>query len=87
MAIRATADSVAVDLIDAGPGIPAPLRGRVLERFYRADTSKLQHNDGSGLGLAIVQRIADLHRARLSLGDSPQPPGLCVSLVFPRSPG
>lgn len=87
VAIKAAADSIAVDLIDAGPGIPAPLRERVLERFFRADTSKLRHNDGSGLGLAIVRRIADLHRARLSLGDAPQPPGLRVSLVFPRSPG
>ncbi|MGK2913860.1 MAG: ATP-binding protein [Porticoccaceae bacterium] len=86
VAIKASADAILVDIIDAGPGIPVELRSRVLERFYRADTSKLHYNDGSGLGLAIVHRIADLHGARLSLDDSPMPPGLCVNLRFPVPP-
>lgn len=83
VAIKAAAGAVAIDIIDAGPGIAAPLRQRVLERFYRADTSKLHYNDGSGLGLAIVRRIADLHGTQLSLDDSPMPPGLRVNLRFP----
>jgi len=83
VAIKATATGVTIDIIDAGPGIAAALRQRVLERFYRTDASKLHYNDGSGLGLALARRIANLHGAQLSLEDSPMPPGLRVNLRFP----
>ena len=43
---------------DSGPGIPAPERVRVFERFYRV---KGTPGDGVGLGLAIVREIAQRH--------------------------
>src|SRR5262249_52421781 len=52
-------------VIDNGPGIPAELRSRVFERFYRVIGNTAQ---GSGLGLAIVQQIVKLHRGQVSLG-------------------
>jgi signal transduction histidine kinase len=39
---------------DRGPGIPAPERGRVFERFFRGEGRG--DVEGSGLGLAIVER-------------------------------
>jgi len=48
---------------DNGPGIPAELRARVFERFFRVLGHK---TTGSGLGLAIVQQIAELHRWALN---------------------
>jgi signal transduction histidine kinase len=71
---------IALQIEDSGPGIPEHLRERVFDRFYRVaghDTV------GSGLGLAIVKRIADLHRARIILGESPTLKGLKLTLIFP----
>ncbi|GLQ94974.1 sensor histidine kinase [Dyella acidisoli] len=64
---------------DAGPGIPAQERTRVLKRFVRLDASRSTR--GSGLGLALVAAVADLHDIVLTLGDAG--PGLRVQLDFP----
>lgn len=76
----AVEDSVAVLAVaDDGPGVPAPERARVLERFVRLDASRSV--PGTGLGLSLVDAIAQLHGARLMLEDNA--PGLRVSLRFP----
>ncbi len=51
---------------DCGPGVDADDLPRLVERFYRGQQASGQ---GSGLGLAIVQRIADLHGARLEISN------------------
>ncbi len=66
---------------DDGPGIPAELRNRVFERFYRVLGNK---TTGSGLGLAIVQQIAKLHNATLRLGTPRTGKGLEVIVSFPK---
>jgi two-component system sensor histidine kinase QseC len=72
--------SVFLKVIDNGPGIPAELRARVFERFFRILGSK---STGSGLGLAIVQQIAHLHHAQLRLGTPDAGKGLEVEVCFP----
>ncbi|WP_297505568.1 sensor histidine kinase [Ferrovum sp.] len=74
---------VQLDITDNGPGIPAEEMQRVTERFYRLPGSGQQ---GSGLGLSIVQRIAEHHRARLSLAAASPQGGLRVTVVFPAIP-
>ena len=69
---------VVIQISDSGPGIPAELRARVTERFYRVTGSGQQ---GSGLGLSIVDTIADLHNAHWQLVDS-ELGGLCVRFEF-----
>ena len=64
---------------DSGPGIPPAERATVLRRFHRLHHDKAS---GSGLGLAIVTRIAELHDARLELGDSPLG-GLAIAVTWP----
>ena len=49
---------------DNGPGVPAEELPRLVERFYRGRDVTAE---GSGLGLAIVNRIAELHGARLEI--------------------
>ena len=66
---------------DSGPGIAPAERERVFDRFWRRDSGQA---DGSGLGLAIVRAVAERHRARVVLGDSPLG-GLRVRLDFPRA--
>jgi len=50
---------------DAGPGIPAELRRRVLDPFFTTRA------DGCGLGLALTNTIADLHGGRLEIQPTP----------------
>ena len=54
-------------------------RAKVGQRFYRIlGTEEI----GSGLGLSIVRRIAEIHRAAVSLGDGPGGKGLRVTVTF-----
>lgn len=77
-------DGTAVlSVADAGPGIPAADREKVLERFYRADTSR--SNPGSGLGLSLVRAVARLHDAQLTIDDNR--PGVIATLIFALSRG
>lgn len=78
--VRALPDAVELTVEDSGPGIAAPDRERVLDRFYRQLGTGV---DGSGLGLSIVQRVAEIHRASLELDRSPALGGLRVRLRFP----
>ncbi len=66
---------------DAGPGIPPEEREKVFERFYRLYSD----NDGCGIGLSIVRNVAEVHRAKIELGQSDLG-GLRVSVAFPPSP-
>jgi signal transduction histidine kinase len=54
-------NNVCIEVADEGPGIPAGERGRVFERFYRADAARSSSNGGAGLGLAIARWIVELH--------------------------
>ncbi|MBM4180662.1 MAG: sensor histidine kinase N-terminal domain-containing protein [Betaproteobacteria bacterium] len=65
---------------DDGPGIPEGERDAALLRFHRLAGQEVE---GSGLGLSIVARIAELHAARLTLGDGPAGKGLTVQVLFP----
>jgi signal transduction histidine kinase len=61
-------DQVTLTLDDNGPGIAAAERERVFDRFWRREGTA---SEGSGLGLAIVKSVAERHRARVSLDQSP----------------
>jgi signal transduction histidine kinase len=58
-----------VDVTDTGPGIPAPERGTVLQRFYRSASSS-RAVTGLGLGLSIVAAIVKLHGFKLEIADA-----------------
>ncbi len=52
------AETVLLRFRDDGPGIPADLRERIFDRFFRIDTDQ---SLGCGLGLAIVSDVAQSH--------------------------
>lgn len=67
---------VLLKVADSGPGIPAPDRERVVERFVRLEASRTR--PGSGLGLSLVAAVARLHGGELSFADNA--PGLAATL-------
>jgi two-component system sensor histidine kinase QseC len=75
-----TDSGVELRVSDSGPGVPAEEREAVFQRFHRGAAG--QDQVGSGLGLSIVQRIAELHGARIALNDAEGGCGLDVSVTF-----
>jgi signal transduction histidine kinase/ActR/RegA family two-component response regulator len=53
--------TVAIDVVDTGPGIATEHRERIFEEFYQVPQSGGErHGHGMGLGLAIVRRFSAL---------------------------
>ncbi|GAA1167157.1 ATP-binding protein [Ornithinimicrobium humiphilum] len=67
-------------LADKGIGIPEGQRGRIFDRFGRADN--IGTAEGSGLGLPIVKAIADSHAGAVLL-DSEEGEGSTFALWIP----
>ncbi|HEX5539034.1 MAG TPA: ATP-binding protein, partial [Methylophilaceae bacterium] len=78
---KITAGAMIVSVLDNGPGIPASQMARLLRPFERLDTAR-GNEGGSGLGLAIADRIAKLHKGKLTLLNRPQG-GLEARLSLP----
>ncbi|MES2246725.1 MAG: ATP-binding protein [Pseudomonadota bacterium] len=55
---------------DRGPGVPAALRERIFEPFYRLPGAS-ERNGGVGLGLALVKSIAERHGGSVRCEDRP----------------
>jgi signal transduction histidine kinase len=51
----ANGGALVVEVSDTGIGMPQDVRGRIFERFYRADASRTATGVHAGLGLAIVK--------------------------------
>ena len=81
--IESDPQQIIIRVVDNGPGIPADLRSRVFERFFRVLGTKAQ---GSGLGLAIVQQIVKLHQGIVVLGAPFSGVGLEVTVNLPKTP-
>jgi len=60
-----------LDVIDHGDGIPAQIKDKIFQRFWRADSSRTRDTGGSGLGLAIVAAIVSSHKGRVEVLDTP----------------
>lgn len=54
---------------DTGPGLPAGLKDRAFEPFWRAEESRARSSGGSGLGLSIIRAIAEAHGGGASVAD------------------
>ena len=73
-----------VRICDNGPGIPAPLRQKVFERFFRVDDSLTASQPGSGLGLTIARRLMRDQEGDVLL--EPSENGACFAIRLPVPP-
>ena len=72
--------TVAVDVVDTGPGVPATQRARIFEAFVSQDV------DGTGLGLPIARELAVALGGGIEL-ESEAGTGSRFRLLLPLSPG
>lgn len=61
------ADSIYVEIIDNGPGIPENILDKIFQPFF---TTKLP-GEGSGLGLDIVKKIVEKHEGKIEVETRP----------------
>ncbi len=74
--------AVALQVIDAGPGLPPDQAAHVFERFWRADKARSRAKGGSGLGMAIVAQIVDVHGGTIDFQSSVAD-GTTVTVTLP----
>jgi two-component system, OmpR family, sensor kinase len=77
---RPASREVAVEVIDAGPGMTGEDAAHAFDRFWRATASRSR--PGSGLGLSIVAGIVSAHGGHTSIDTSPEG-GTTVRVVLP----
>lgn len=70
-AISATSTAIEITIDDEGPGIPETELRRVLEPFYRVETSRSRETGGVGLGLAIALSAVQAQGGELVLANRP----------------
>ena len=63
------AGSVALDVLDRGPGIPHAERARIFDAFYRIGNETTRTTRGTGLGLHLVALQAQAMGARVAVLD------------------
>lgn len=80
--IEGGAESVRVTVDDDGPGVPAELRDRIFEPFFRGPAAR-GRRIGYGLGLALARTAASEQGGRILVGSSPSG-GARFELLLPR---
>jgi heavy metal sensor kinase len=73
-----------IQVRDTGPGIPAPHRDRIFDRFYRVDASRSREEGGVGLGLAIARWAVEANGGHIELA-SGGTDGSVFRIILPAS--
>ncbi len=81
---RKDGESLVLEVVDQGRGMPPEVMARVFERF-ESHTLGTRHR-GVGLGLSIVRSFVELHGGRIDIASSPGA-GTRVTCTFPVDDG
>jgi signal transduction histidine kinase len=80
--IRAGADTVLVEVVDQGIGIPAGDVDHIFERFFQVNNTPTRRFGGTGMGLALVKRVVEAHGASVDV-ETTVGAGTRISLRWP----
>ena len=75
-------DSIIIDIVDDGPGIPEDLLHRVFDPFFSVDHARRKSAPGAGLGLAIADEIIRRAGGKITISNR-QEGGLCQRVFIP----
>ena len=75
--------TVRIEIIDHGAGIPQNELPYVWERYYKSKQHHKRSKTGSGIGLSIVKSILELHQAPYGV-ESTVGTGTCFWLELPK---
>ena len=81
LTLRLQGAQAEIRVCDQGPGVPAALRERIFEPFFRLPGAS-EREGGVGLGLALVRSIAQRHGGSVHCEDRPGG-GACFVLRLP----
>lgn len=84
LVLRTTADGIAIDIADRGPGIAAARREEMFRPFMRGDPSRNRATGGTGLGLGVARSILRAHGGDVTLDERPGG-GLLARVTLPWS--
>ncbi|MFZ0129478.1 MAG: HAMP domain-containing sensor histidine kinase [Candidatus Dormiibacterota bacterium] len=79
----ADSDTVLIEVVDKGIGIPAADVSRIFERFYQVDNTATRRFGGTGMGLALVKRVVQAHGATVHV-ETGVDAGTRISLRWPK---
>lgn len=82
---KRTADHIAIEVADQGPGIPPEDREKVFDMFYRVRAADTQEA-GTGLGLAICRGIVEAHGGTIKAEPGLHGAGTCIIIHLPPPP-
>jgi signal transduction histidine kinase len=66
-----TVDSVKIDVVDSGVGIPPDDLQRIFDEFYQTEDGRRSRKGGTGLGLSLTRNFVELHRGTIDVQSTP----------------
>lgn len=79
-------DRVTVRITDNGEGVPADLRRKVFQIFYRGGDELERRQKGTGLGLYISRTLTHILKGKISVHDRPEGSGSVFEVDLPGRP-
>jgi len=84
VSISETESHIHFSVIDCGHGVPAAEKKHIFDKFYRIGNENTRKAKGTGLGLYLCRKIAQSHKANISVTDN-TPQGSIFTVSFKRT--
>ncbi|MCW5619140.1 MAG: hybrid sensor histidine kinase/response regulator [Nitrosomonas sp.] len=84
VAARSRGNTVQIQVLDNGPGIPEDQLGNVFIEFYQLNNPARDRRKGLGLGLAIVKRLVNLLKHNIKAASNLNR-GCCFTITAPKA--
>jgi two-component system, OmpR family, heavy metal sensor histidine kinase CusS len=85
LAVRRSGSDISFEVSDTGIGMPAGIREKIFERFFRADSSRHATGVHAGLGLAIVKEYIERLGGTIAVESTPDV-GSTFRVTLPAAP-